>query len=147
MDNQTNNKFNKKKITGIIGAATGFLIVYFAIQQVFFKPPTIDKQIMQIASELNKSCPIMVDSETQLDNAVGLPGKTIQYNYTFLNMEKATVDTSELENYLQPKILNNIKTNPDLKNFRENDVIMVYNYKDKKGEHLFKLTFKPEKYK
>lgn len=147
MDNKTNNKMDKKKVIGMIVGAAAFLIAYFAVQQVFFKPPTFDKQMMQIASELNKSCPIMVDAETQLDNSVALPNNTFQYNYTLVNTETATVDISELENYLQPIILNNIKTNPDLKTFRDNDVIMAYNYKDKNGEHLFKLTFKPENYK
>ncbi len=147
MDNNTNNKKDKKKIIGMIVGAAAFLIAYFAVQQVLFKPPTFDKQMMQIASELNKSCPIMVDAETQLDNAVALPDNTFQYNYTLVSMERATLDISELENYLQPIILNNIKTNPDLKTFRDNDVIMAYNYKDKNGEHLFKLTFKPENYK
>ncbi len=147
MDNQINNKFDKKKVIGMITGATAFLIAYFAVQQVFFKSPTFDKQMMQIASELNKSCPIMVDAETQLDNAVALPDNIFQYNYTLVSMERVTVEISELENYLQPIILNNIKTNPDLKTFRDNDVIMAYNYKDKNGEHLFKLTFKPENYK
>ncbi|NLN95809.1 MAG: hypothetical protein GX128_06545 [Bacteroidales bacterium] len=137
----------KKKIIGMIVGAAAFLIAYFAVQQVLFKPPTFDKQMIQIASELNKSCPIMVDAETQLDNTVALPDNTFQYNYTLVSMERATLDISELENYLQPIILNNIKTNPDLKTFRDNDVIMAYNYKDKNGEHLFKLTFKPEIYK
>jgi hypothetical protein len=147
MVNNSNNKMNKKKVIGIIVGAAAFLIAYFAVQQVFFKPPTFDKQMMQIASELNKSCPIMVDAETQLDNALALPDNTFQYNYTLVNMERVTVDISELENYLQPRILNNIKTNPDLKTFRDNDVIMAYNYKDRNGVHLFKLIFKPENYK
>jgi hypothetical protein len=141
------NKTNKKKAIGMIVGAAAFLIAYFAVQQVFFKPPTFDKQMMQIASELNKSCPIMVDAETQLDNAVAIPDNTLQYNYTLVSMERATFDISELKNYLQPIILNNIKTNPDLKIFRDNDVTMAYSYKDKNGEHLFKLTFKPENYK
>lgn len=147
MDVNTNNKMDKNKAIGMIVGLAAFFIAYFAVQQVFFKPATFDKQMMQISSELNKSCPIRVDAETQLDNAVALPDNTFQYNYTLVGMERATVDIPELENYLQPLILNTIKTNPDLRIFRENDVTMVYNYKDKKGEHLFKLTFKPENYK
>ena len=103
--------------------------------------------MMKTASEINKSCPIMVDAETRLDNTVALPNKTIQYNYTLVNIEKGDIDISEFENYLQPVILNIIKTSPDLKYFRDNDVTMAYNYKDKNGEHLLKLTFKPEDYK
>ncbi len=37
---------------------------------------------MEIASEINKSCPMMIDKETQFDNALAMPGKVFQYNYT-----------------------------------------------------------------
>lgn len=137
---------DKKKVLGMLVGAAAFLIAYFAVQQVFFKPPTFDKQMMQIASELNKSCPMMVDAATQLDNAIALPENTFQYNYTLVSMEIETVDISELKNYLEPIILNTIKTNPDLKIFRDNEVIMAYNYKDRSGKHLFKLSFKPGNY-
>ncbi len=138
---------DKKKVIGAIVGVAAFFIAYFVAQQLFFKPPTFDKQMMKTASEINKSCPIMVDAETRLDNTVALPNKTIQYNYTLVNIEKGDIDISEFENYLQPVILNIIKTSPDLKYFRDNDVTMAYNYKDKNGEYLLKLTFKPEDYK
>ncbi|MCF8458865.1 MAG: hypothetical protein K9H62_23255 [Bacteroidales bacterium] len=90
---------------------------------------------------------IIVDSETRLDNALALPGKTFQYNYTLVNLVKDSIDIGSLEEYLNPVILNNIKTNPDLKTFRDNDVTMAYNYKDKNSEHLLKLIFTPDQYK
>ena len=89
----------------------------------------------------------MVDSETRLDNAIALPENTFQYNYTLVNMNKENMNVSEAEDFLQPNILNSIKTNPDLKVFRDNNVIMVYNYKDSNGNHLFKLIFEPSQYK
>jgi hypothetical protein len=117
------------------------------VQQYFFKPPSFDKQMMQVASELNKTCPIMVDAETQLDNAVALPEKTFQYNYTLINMYKDSIDIEKLEEYLKPVILNTIKTNPDLNSFRDNNVVMSYNYKDKNSAHVLKLIFTPDQYK
>jgi len=138
---------DKKKIIKIVVGAIAFILVYVSIQQIVFKSPSFDKQMMQTASELNKSCPIMVDSETRLDNAMALPENTFQYNYTLVNMNKEEMNVSEAENFLQPNILNSIKTNPDLKAFRDNNVTMVYNYKDSNGEHLFKLIFEPSQYK
>lgn len=134
--------------THIIYAIAIFTLVSIGLTScVEKKQTTFDKQMLQITSELNKFCPIMVDAETQLDNVVALSKNTLQYNYTLLSAERASVDISVLENYMQPIILNIIKTNPDLKIFRDNDVIMAYNYRDKNGKHLFKLTFKPENYK
>lgn len=91
---ETTSKQNDKKklnLKTIVGLAFG-LIVAILVQQYFFKPPSFDKQMMQVASELNKTCPIMVDAETQLDNAVALPEKTFQYNYTLINMYKDSID-------------------------------------------------------
>jgi len=146
---ETTSKQNDKKklnLKTIVGLAFG-LIVAILVQQYFFKPPSFDKQMMQVASELNKTCPIMVDTETQLDNAVALPEKTFQYNYTLINMYKDSIDIERLEEYLKPVILNTIKTNPDLKSFRDNNVVMSYNYKDKNSTHVLKLIFTPDQYK
>ncbi len=136
----------KKNLKINIGLALG-LTVAILVQQYFFKPPSFDKQMMQMASELNKTCPVMVDAETRLDNAVALPEKTFQYNYTLVNMVKDSIDIVSIEEYLKPVILNTIKTNPDLKSFRDNNVIMSYNYKDKNSMHILKLTFTPDHYK
>ena len=69
---------NKKKTIGtVIGIAIGILSVAI-VQQLFFKPQSYDKVMMQAASELNKTCPIMVDQDTRLDNAIALPGNVLQ---------------------------------------------------------------------
>ena len=138
---------NNKNIIGMIFGAAAFLIVYLAVQQVFFKPISFENQIREMANELNKSCPIMVDSETQLNNAMVLNDNTFEYNYTLVNMGRAELDIEALESYLQPIILNNIKTSPDLKIFRDNEITMAYNYKDKNGEQLFRIVFEAENYK
>lgn len=136
-------KINVKTLAGIVFG----IAVMALVQHFFFKPPSFDKQLMQVASELNKTCPVMVDSETQLDNTIALPGKTFQYNYTLINTVKDSVDIANLEAYMKTSILNTIKTSPDLKTFRDNDVIMTYSYKDKNSVHLLKMTFTPDQYK
>ncbi len=142
---QQNNK-QKLNFKPIIGLLVGGIILIL-VQQYFFKPPSFDKQMMNAASELNKTCPIMIDAETQLDNAVALPEKTFQYNYTLINRHKDSIDIVRLKEYLKPVILNTIKTNPDLKSFRDNNITMAYSYKDKNSNHILKLTFTPEQYK
>lgn len=88
----------------------------------------------------------MVDQETRLDNAVALPENVFQYNYTLVNMEKASTDASQLENYLKPILINNVKSNPDMKINRDNKTTMGYYYKDKNGEFLFKVLVTPDLY-
>jgi hypothetical protein len=97
---------------------------------MFFKQPSFNKEMMQVASELNKTCPIMVDDQTRLDNAVALPGNSFQYNYTLINLTKSEVNIDTIKKYLEPSIINNVRTNPGLKIYRDNKVTMIYYYKD-----------------
>jgi hypothetical protein len=105
-----------------------------------------DKELSAAASEMNKSCPMMVDKETRLDNAVAMPGKIFQYNYTLINFSKDSVDVKMIQDNLEPTLINGVKTSPDLRSFRDNKVTMDYNYKDKNGVFLLKIQITPEKY-
>lgn len=108
--------------------------------------PSFDKALMQTASELNEVCPMMVDNITRLDNAVALPGKVFQYNYTLIYTPKDSINIEVFEDILKPTILSNAKTNPDLQNFRDNKVTMVYSYKDMFGGFITKITITPDQY-
>jgi hypothetical protein len=126
--------------------ALAFGLSYVAVQQIFFRTPTFDKNMMAIASEINKSCPLMVDAETRLDNAIALPKNIFQYNYTLVNVEKETADTAKMKNYLEPTITNLVKTNPQMKFHRDMKTTMNYFYKDKTGKFLFLISITPDKY-
>ena len=43
--------------------------------KVIFSGPTLDEALMQTSGEINKHCPIIIDSTTRLDNTVVLAGK------------------------------------------------------------------------
>jgi len=84
-------KVDYRKLTGIIVGAITFLVAYFLVQQLLFKTPTLDKVMMEIASEINKSCPIILDGDTRLDNTMVLPSNVFQYNYSLINMVKRNI--------------------------------------------------------
>lgn len=106
-----------------------------------------DKILSDIVNECNKKCPILLDKETQWDNAIYLSSPYIfQYNYSLFNMEKTGVDTAALIGYLTPRLINNARTNPDMKAFLESKVNLSYVYKDKNGEYLFKVFITPQLY-
>jgi hypothetical protein len=146
---------SKKKNKGLkywIGFALAFA-VFYAIGQLggdklvsLIKKPAFDKSLMEIASELNKTCPVMVDSLTRLDNAIALPGKVFQYNYSLMSGTKDYIDTEGLKAFLSPRIFNDVKTNPGMKFIRDNKVTVNYSYKDLNGEFLFLIAVKPEDY-
>ncbi len=137
---------NKHKITTILGAGIGIILVLL-IQNFFSHEAIFEKKLTEVANELNKTCPVMIDKETRLDNTLSLPNNTFQYNYTLINIKKENVDIPKAQEFLKTNILNQIKTHPDLKYFRDNNVTMEYVYKDKTGNFILKLSFKPEEYK
>ena len=140
----------KKKKNQMIGTIVGvmtFFIAYFGIQQIFFKHPNFDKAMIEMSSELNKSLPYMLDANTRLDNTIVLPKNTFQYNYTLVNIEKETADTKEMKKILEPNIINNIKSNPEMEYFRKREVTLKYYYYDNYGVFLFNISVTPDKYK
>ncbi len=139
-------KLSKLNIIGII-IATIMVPSYWVVQKLFFCPLSLDQQLMTLASELNKSYPIMVDAQTQLDSSLALPNNIFQYNYTFVNIETATVDTNEFKDYMEPNILEQVKTNIQVKYFRDNNVTLNYLYRDKNGQYVALITITPEMYK
>lgn len=140
-------KKSNNKTAGFLVGVLVFFIVSMTIQQLFLETPAYDKVIMHTASELNKTCPIMVDSETRLDNALALPNKIFQYNYTLVNLDRLDIDTIEVKKNLEPSVTNHIRTNPDMKYYRDNKITMRYYYKDKNGNYVFSFSVTPEQYK
>jgi hypothetical protein len=136
----------KKTIIGPVVGSVVAVIVAVLVQQFFFKAPTYDETMMKAASEINKSCPLMVDQDTRLDNTLALPGKVFQYNYTLVNWLKDSVDVGALQTYMEPLIINNAKTSPDMQYHRDHRATLAYHYKDKHGEFVVKLLIKPEQY-
>src|SRR5690349_10403739 len=123
------NKKKKSLVLYITMIAT--LAAFMTAQSFCNMKPSFDKAMIQTASEFNKSCPMMVDKETRLDNAIALPGKIFQYNYTLVNLEKSAIDVDRLKSILEPMVVSKASSEPGLKTFRDNDVTMRYNYKDK----------------
>jgi zinc-ribbon domain len=137
-------KKSRRPVT--VAAIIGFALSYFAVQQIFFRPPSFDKAMMTVASELNKTCPFMVDKETRLDNAVALPNNIFQYNYTLINIDKSQIDEATVKNAMTPGLINNVKTNPELRIYREHKTTLAYNYRDKNGSFILKISVTPDLY-
>ena len=146
LQNDTVKKDKRKRLTGIIVGALAFGLSYFAVQQIFFAPPSIDRILMNTASEINKTCPVIVDQFTRLDNTLALPDHSFQYNYTIMNNVKSEVNLDTAKKYIEPAILNRIRTDPGLKFFRDKSVTMIYNYRDKNGVFVVKYSVTPEMY-
>lgn len=132
-----------KKTVGILAIFGLVYIVYF----LFVRKASFDDNLKEIALELNKTCPKMIDKETRLDNAQAIKGNIFQYNYTLLNILKDSMDIELYKASVEPSIVNNVITNPDLETFRKNKITLVYNFKDELNNHITRIIVGPKKYK
>ncbi|MFV0418203.1 MAG: hypothetical protein ACK5KT_05690 [Dysgonomonas sp.] len=105
-----------------------------------------DTQLKKIAEEANKECPKMLDQWTRLDSCVTYPGKTYKYFHTMVNNASVS-DVEQFKSTFKPVIVNTIKTHPAMKFFRENEVILQYQYSDESGETHVTIEVTPEDYK
>ena len=141
LETKPKRKLGVKEIIVMVGS----FFITFIITQYLFKP-SIDKQLVEVASEINKNCPMYLDEYTVLKNTLALPNKTLQYNYTLVHVTKEEVELDTIKKYVFPSILENVKTNPDLKYMRDHEVTLSYYYTDKKGEYVTQYIVKPEMY-
>ena len=144
-ESTTKKSKQKQPIATYIGVIIGVLTSLF-ITGYFFNP-SVDSKLIAFSSEFNKNCPINIDKFTRINITIILPNKTIQYNYTLLGISEADVDYSIFEETIFPRLLETVKTNPDLKLFRDNDVSLKYYYADEAGTFLTSYTVTPEMYK
>lgn len=139
-------KLNTSTVVGIIVGLVFFALGHYTVKQLFFKSPVIDKAMMAMASEINKSCPFMVDAETRLDNSIVISKNTLQYNYTLINVEIANVNPAEIKEQMEPYLFEMVKNNPQMEVLRKLKTTINYNYKDKAGKFLFMVSVTPDKY-
>jgi hypothetical protein len=147
IENSGSEKTSKKRniIIPIIGLiAFGFL--FFIIQYFSSEKPTFEKVMIEYANEINKTCPSKVDEDIRLDNTMALPNNKFKYNYTLINLEKQNIDSNEIKDLLEPTLINNIKSSPDFKIFRDNKTTLTFNFKDKNGQYVLEINVTPKNY-
>jgi hypothetical protein len=118
-----------------------------SIESNKFKSKIISSFLHKASQEINKMCPMFVDKDTRLDNTIVLTDKTIQYNYTLVNLTKKSLNVDDLKQKFIPFLLKGARTNPGLKLFRDRKVTLSYYYRDKNGEFIFDYKITPNLYK
>lgn len=140
------NKSTKKgKTIGIIVGAIAFAISYYAVKQ-FFKSD-LELNLKKVATEFNKKGPQQIDQYTRLDSVSSIGKTNFIYHYTLINIEKSEVNLDTANKYVRPSIIENIKTSPELKIYRDNNITMDYKYYDKNGDFVIDISVTPEIYK
>ena len=127
----------------------GFLLaisITAELLKVIFQGPSINEQLMDTAKEINKHCPIMVDSLTRLDNSIATLDNKLQFNYTFIKTDKVDIDTSNLKSSMTSSFINKLTTDPKFKDFIQNDIAISATFYDKSGNYVCNLFIEPKQF-
>jgi hypothetical protein len=100
--------------------------------------------LTRVASEANKSLPMMVDKETELSNASALPGILV-YNYRFVNGIMQEISAQELIGRLKPSTTTRACTTPETRDgLLKRGVTMRYSYSDRNGAFIAAFDVTPD---
>jgi hypothetical protein len=114
------------------------------------KERTIDDELKDAATSMNKLMPQILSDGVRLDSVSALPNKVFKYNYTLTEDVKESVTPEEIETFksnAKEGALKVVKTSSEIKEFRDNDVTMIYSYYDKNGKPTADYTITPAEYK
>lgn len=135
----------KGNILGFAVGAIAFALAFYGVQQLF--KPDMEKELKKVAVEINKQSPIQVDHLTRLDSASSKGKTNLIYYYTLLETERSEVNFDTVNKYIRSGIIENLKINPDVQVFRDNNVTLDYNYFDRNGEFVTEISVTPDLYK
>jgi hypothetical protein len=131
----------------IIGCILLLCIILVSAKIFLFKDSSPDRDVLKFVKEMNKTCPTMVDVETRLDKVTALAENSLQFDYTLIYRHKDSVAIGNLRQYMEPVILDKIKTSPTLSRYLNKDLTWIYSYNDRNGDFIFKITYTPEQFK
>lgn len=133
---------NKNKIRNQVLLFVGVFAIAFAGTQFamsFFRGS--NSKLIEVAQELNKKGPQLIDPETRIDSTTAA-GDTLVYHYTLVNLTKqdTTVNLEGAKAYIKKQAQTNFDTNTKMNELREMKVKLKYEYKDKNSQPLFNFT-------
>ncbi len=107
----------------------------------------LNKKLTQMAAEINTSAPRMLDQHTRFDKAEVTKENVFQYYYSIVDVDNPDELVENSLQSLKEIMSETFATNPDLKIFKENDVIVQYIYNDVNNRNIQTITITPNDYK
>jgi hypothetical protein len=105
-------------------------------------------ELQEISAQMNKTCPLTIDSGTRLDSTGAKETPlSIVYYYTATTANKDALPDNfeEVKQQLKEVSQKNLDTEPAMEVFRKQGVALTYNYKDKNGQYIFEYTVTAKK--
>lgn len=138
---------SKKIVLQIVLFLVFFAMAFFATQYILSdKTEKGNSLLIRASKELNAQLPEMLDSDTRLDST-SVENETLKYHYTLVNFPKDNieVDFDAVKSKMIKKTQDNLDTNPEMKEYRDNNFSLHYIYVDKNKNPVFDYTIKHQK--
>jgi len=121
-------------MVSIVAAVFGGIIAKDMVGEkpIFGNQSSVGNLLQNAASELNAKLPMKVDDETYLISARSSQQVFI-YTYSVPKISKDDINIPHFETKMRSILLNEYKSNPSMKSFRDHNVKLVYRYNDKDG--------------
>jgi hypothetical protein len=125
-------------VVGIISAVVAWLVN----ERIFHSSgdTSVEKALADLASELNKMFPKMLDSETRAETIISEPPNALVYRYTMINRTREQFNVQKLTDTMRPRIINGYKTDEKMRTLREAGVTLKYRYYDKNGAPITEIV-------
>lgn len=108
---------------------------------------TKPKTLASATELINDRCPEWVDSESRLDSVLLSKEGQVFYYYSLPTRESNFINATSFTAFLLPEIIDNVRSNPDLRMHRDSSLTFVFNYRDQNGESITEFMVGPERYK
>ena len=119
-----------------VGVSVHFLIVFVVIvlgaMSACSGESRLEKLIIARSKDINKQCPMMVDSATRLDVTVAA-GDVLIYKYTLVGTAVAEMDTSYFHEEVKRRTTTSYCTMTNMRQMLKDGIRCRYMYFDKNG--------------
>ena len=127
-----------------VGALAGYLI-FFGVPDYFNKSadPRSKERLSQVAAEINRSVPVMIDKETELLPAEGHEGMLI-YKYRLVNFEVGKLDHAKFAAGAKQRVTQRACNEPEMRDdYLKKGITLRYSYFDKNKQHIATVDVTP----
>ena len=127
-------------MVGVFTAGT----VWWAASDYLAKPdPSSARHLREVADQINRSMPVMIDKETELMPSAGYDGMLV-YNYRLVSYSASQIDPRKFAAGVKEKVTQSACNRPETRDdFLKNGVTLRYSYFDKENKHIATVDVTP----
>jgi hypothetical protein len=134
-----------KSVAWVIAAAFAASLLWWGAPQFFGAnaDPRSEEYLRDIAAQINRSVPVMIDQETELLPAEGREAMLV-YNYRLVSYSAVQLDHEKFAAGAKQKVTQGACSRPETRDeFLKNGVTLRYSYFDKDKRHIATIDVTP----